>query len=164
MFKAYVKEDPTGNFRIGENWNSNLDYDELNANGVVVAYQTEESAFYPLEGYARDTNTINGWILAMNKLGGEGDPISRDDETFAGLKNLLQDYLNKLDAAPANGLLITDAYGHIDAVSKKDSADGDAFITEPITSTTTNYQGITVPTYTAATNSGGIAGAQGNDS
>lgn len=168
-----VKSDSTGQFNIGEEWNPNLNLDEINSPETVVTlgYKTSKLKFFPLNGYAKDLNTINGIILAMNRLMGADDPASRDTSTVQGLINALNDKLDKLDHTPGNSLVVTDKYGHLDSVVKvgpesetanvyepstKTPTEGyDAFITQSMSGATL-VDGTVIPDFTADTNTDGL--------
>jgi len=111
-----VISDPLGEFNEGELWNPELDITEINSareegDEVVLGIMAAKPRLYPLEGYARDKNSINGWLIALNKLIGNAD--NRDKNTIKGLLSHINDRLDKIEYTGANKLVVSDKNGHI---------------------------------------------------
>ena len=121
--EVVVLSDPLGEFNVGEVWNTKLSLSGVNAdrsseNKVVLGLKLARPHLYELEGYSRDDNTVNGWILYLNRLlGNTGDEATRDRETIRGLINYLNDRLDKIDNVGENQLVISDSNGHLNGGS-----------------------------------------------
>lgn len=116
--EVVVLSDPLGEFNEGEVWNTELTLSDVNANRgnnqVILGEKLARPHLYELEGYSRDDNTINGWILYLNRLlGNPGDEATRDRTTVKGVINYLNDKLDKIDNAGENQLIVSDSNGHL---------------------------------------------------
>lgn len=122
MREVVIKSDPIGQFNVGERWNPELDLDAINAlpersgnNKLVLGLKIAEPALHELVGYTTGENTLNGQLLALNKLlGTMDDPDTRDPGTIQGLINSLNDKIDSLGNLASGELLIADMYGHLD--------------------------------------------------
>lgn len=116
-----VYNDPLGVFEAGELWNLNLSIDDINANRnsnekLQVRYKLAEPTLLPLADYARTTNTINQWLLKFNRFMGQNSGTAiRTSSTLQGSLNILNDKIKGLGNLSPESLVVTDAYGHLNA-------------------------------------------------
>lgn len=103
---------------------------------VVVSYETKNLAFFPMERYAENLNTVNGMIVMLNRLMGDSnDKTTRDISTVQGMLNTLEDKLDKLEDVPGDSLVVTDQYGHLNGATITDqnvTGQDRAIITDPV--------------------------------
>jgi len=77
--------------------------------------QSDFDAWEILEGYGKDSNTINGIILNSAKKFEYGNYITRDEETVQGGLNRLKDQLDNFADLDEKQLVMVDGYGRINS-------------------------------------------------
>lgn len=124
--EVVVKSDPLGEFIEGERWNTLLDINEINGrperadqdNKLILGLKIATPHLFELEGYSKNTNTLNGWILHLNKLvGSAGDSGTRNSNTIQGLINTVNDKIGRIDDTQKDKLIISDKNAHFTAAT-----------------------------------------------
>lgn len=81
-----------------------------------MRYKLAEPTLLPLADYARTTNTINQWLLKFNRFMGQNSGTAiRTSSTLQGSLNILNDKIKGLGNLSPESLVVTDAYGHLNA-------------------------------------------------
>lgn len=104
----YVYEDKAKIFQEGAEWNSNV---TTVPPTVTLATRKEKTQIRPLEGFARDTNTIHGLLMLLNRKMLNGDIHTRDERTLQGAINSLNDKIAQFGKQTPNQVMVVDNYG-----------------------------------------------------
>ncbi len=104
----YVYSDSAKVFPEGSEWNGNV---TVIPPTVTLAERTEKIELRPLEGFARNLNTMHGLILKINRLLRMNDSFTRDERTVQGAINLLNDKVAHFGEQRPNEVMVVDDYG-----------------------------------------------------
>lgn len=110
----YVKDDTLGVFARGSVWNREVTTIPCT---VTLAKISKGYQLDTLVGFGRDTNTLHGLILQVNKMLRLSDYETRDRATIQGTINTMNDLINKFDTIVPREFVIVDDYGRIKSSS-----------------------------------------------
>ena len=108
----YISEDTSGLLQKGASWNMNA---EAIPHAVTLSKREEVEYMKELKGFGRNTNTINGLIVELNRLMGVDKPDSRDRSTLQGAINYLNDVAIKIDTLTPGKFPVIDHYGRLNS-------------------------------------------------
>lgn len=120
-----VVSDSNNVYAPGTYWNYTIPVEDI-PSGLVLGYAVQDYHMVPLEGFAKNLNTMLGLIVKINQLINDKDPNTRDRQTIQGILNYMNDIINKIDELYPNELIFTDQFGRIHA--PKNSVVGDQYI------------------------------------
>lgn len=147
-FDKHVIEDSNNIFPIYYKWNPNI----VVPNGVQLCWLKDKQIFEELEGYARDKNTLNGWLLETHKKFGVEN--TRDINTVNGAINTLQDLTNNFATMQVGESVIIDSYGRLHSAEVNGDywidVDLDYNINDPSITITHNQYAVTPTTSQAS--------------
>ena len=125
----YVYEDKAKIFQEGAEWNSNV---TLVPPTVTLATRKEVTQIRPLEGFARDTNTIHGLLMLLNRKLLNGDIHTRDERTVQGAINSLNDKIAQFGKQTPNQVMVVDNYGRTQSAQVSTLQDSTAHKTKGV--------------------------------
>ena len=107
--KLYVISDETNQFRIGSEWNQNVEVPQ----GIEVGIKENKYTWYELTGFARGLNTIHGMLLKINALLNTDDDKAIDTDTVQGCINALKDRIDLFGEIYPNSILLANEVGKV---------------------------------------------------
>lgn len=134
----YVLEDSAKIFPVGSEWNPNV---STVPPTVKLGTRTKKIELRPLEGFARNLNTIHGLLLQINRMLLMNDEYTRDERTVQGAINLLNDKIAQFGEQRPNEVMVVDNYGRTQSALlsslQKDTANTQKNTSTPSTETDT---------------------------
>jgi hypothetical protein len=121
--KYYIYEDTAGIYEKGAEWDVSI----LEVPPTVTLAKREVAwELKPLEGFARQLNTMHGLILKINNMLLAGDKLTRDQSTVQGTINKMNDLIARFHDLAPKKILAVDNYGRVRGMDwttdQKDSA------------------------------------------
>ena len=111
-------------FPDGSAWNPNLPVELAEQYGVKLGARKASWRWKQLSGFARSLNTIHGLIIKINNILKADDVETRDRTTVQGCINSMNDLLNKVDTLRPDCLIISDQYGRMTTMERKELFNG----------------------------------------
>lgn len=108
----YISEDTSGLLQKGSSWNMNA---EAIPHSVTLGEREEVEYMKELKGFARNTNTLNGLIIDLNRLMATDKPDTRDRSTVQGAINYLNDTAIKIHTLTPGEFPVIDHYGRLNS-------------------------------------------------
>lgn len=84
--------------------------------GVIIGTRFNSFSYKELKGFARDINTLHGWIIKLNRLLQLGDESTRSNDTIQGVINQLKDIINLFKILKPGELYGVNRYGKVSSV------------------------------------------------
>lgn len=140
--KYYLREGTEGNYTYKEIDTSNsgefngrnpasLGWYEQTKYPLVIGYGFNTRIWKELPGFARDINTLHGWLLRLNEILQPNDTRTRDSNTIQGCINQMNDLLDKFGPLVPGDVLMVDEHGRINSRKLADimlKSDGEPLI------------------------------------
>lgn len=98
---------------------------------LVIGYGFNTRIWKELPGFARDINTLHGWLLRLNEILQPNDTRTRDSNTIQGCINQMNDLLDKFGPLVPGDVLMVDEHGRINSRKLADiilKSDGEPII------------------------------------
>ena len=108
----YISEDTSGLLQKGSSWNMNA---EAIPHSVTLGEREEVEYMKELKGFGRNTNTLNGLIVDLNRLMATDKPDTRDRSTVQGAINYLNDTAIKIHTLTPGEFPVIDHYGRLNS-------------------------------------------------
>ena len=114
------------NLRTYARWDNDLiqSTDDINfffnpttGHGVQLGHKFISAAWKELPGFARNLNTIHGWIIRLNRLFNNEDIRTRDMSTMQGCINTMHDIIAKFDNLIPSSILGVNRFGQIETMT-----------------------------------------------
>lgn len=109
-YTLYVREDTTGKFSPGYEWNYEVPW---NPEEIKLCQKVEKTELRELKGLAQHYNTLYSLIVRLNSLLESDDKLTREFNTAQGLINRLRDIILKFEKLIPNQITITNEWGQI---------------------------------------------------
>lgn len=109
-YTLYVREDTTGKFSPGYEWNYEAPW---NPEEIKLCQKVEKTELRELKGLAQHYNTLYSLIIRLNSLLESDDKLTREFNTAQGLINRLRDIILKFEKLTPNQITITNKWGQI---------------------------------------------------
>ena len=108
----FVVADYSGRCPYGYEWR---DYTVFVPASITLAKREEVPKWIEIKNFADGSSTINGFLLQLEKYLEVDNSDTRDNTTFRGALNLVQDYLYNIRRLTPNQLLYINDFGQISA-------------------------------------------------
>lgn len=116
----YVDNDETGQCPHGYEWN---DYSAYIPPSVSLFTAEKKPGLIRLSELGKDTNSLYGLLLQLNKLYAPGEDEIRDIDTVRGAYNTLRDMLYQVKTLRPGYILQVNDFGQIESISLEDLKD-----------------------------------------
>lgn len=108
--ELYVVADTTNTYRIGSEWNSNIN---PVPQGVTLGVKVNRYVWREMIGFARNLNTIHGMLLKLNALMNTDDTLTRNTDTVQGCINKINDIIDIFSGLIPNSVLMANESGKV---------------------------------------------------
>lgn len=108
--ELYVVADTTNTYRIGSEWNSNIN---PVPQGVTLGVKVNRYVWREMIGFARNLNTIHGMLLKLNALMNTDDTLTRNTDTVQGCINKINDIIDIFGGLIPNSVLMANESGKV---------------------------------------------------
>lgn len=113
----YVENDTTGQCPYGYEWNNYAAY----VPPSITLYTAEKKpGLIAIAELGKDTNSLYGLLLQLNKMYGPGEEATRDLNTVRGAYNSLRDMLYQVKSLRPYQILYVNDFGQIESISLSD--------------------------------------------